>query len=403
MRSIFLHIIALLVFSTTLILGGGCDKTPEFSNTPPGGIVITKNLCYLGPGDAVVLSGRAEDADGDPLEYRWSAEEGTLTPADGAGPVVTWQAPGSHGTYEVTLVVTDGIDSSSRSIDIDVGRNLDVLHEGGVLDEKDYPYIVPNNVPLRIASLVTVTIKEGVTIVFNEGTGGLDVRGTLVAEGTEQERILFIPNSCPGEQRVWKGLFFSGDEASGIFGYVTVTSSRDGITVEDGASFVADHIVVDLSSSDGLTVKTRASAEISDSRFWDNGGGVFAVDATALINGTSIRYNGNYGLSVLESSGGLEVVLAGCVVANNTMNGFVMGGTASPVISGCSIFLNGPNVEEPGTVRFLSTYAGTDPVDMTGNYWGVDTAAEIEAQIKREGANGEVDYSGFLTAPPVHD
>ncbi|MFC1974736.1 Ig-like domain-containing protein, partial [Chloroflexota bacterium] len=47
----------------------------------------------------------ASDADGDSLNYIWSAAAGTFS---GAGPVVTWIAPHMPGTYTVTVEVTDG-------------------------------------------------------------------------------------------------------------------------------------------------------------------------------------------------------------------------------------------------------------------------------------------------------
>ncbi len=47
----------------------------------------------------------ALDTDGDRLAYTWSATGGGIS---GAGPVATWVAPGTPGTYVVTVAVTDG-------------------------------------------------------------------------------------------------------------------------------------------------------------------------------------------------------------------------------------------------------------------------------------------------------
>ncbi len=396
-------LIALLVFSTILTAGTGCDDSLEFDNAPPGGLSISKNKCYLGPSDSVVLTGEASDSDGDEISYGWTASEGTLTPADGKGQVVTWRAPDSHGTYRVTLNVTDQLDTSSEGIDLDVGRNLEVLHEGGVLDQTDYAYIVPNSLPLPIGDIVTITIEAGVTVVFNEGTSGLDVRGTLNINGTAEDRVLLTPNACPGEERVWKGVKISGDMAGGTWSHVTINSTADGLTVEDEAVFTGDNIIVDQSSADGLTVKSGAVVNLSDSRIWDNGGGVYVANGTLRLTGSSIRYNGNYGFSMYEGSGPFPVDadILSCVVANNTQNGFVLAGTASPVVQNCALFLNGPTMTDIRTVRFINTYANASAVDMTGNYWGADTAPEIQAQIIREGSNGVVDYSGWLTEEPL--
>lgn len=396
------YIIALAIFSTILSTVSGCDDSIEFANTPPGGLSISRNVCYLGPDDFVVLTGSATDGDGDEISYKWTAEAGTLSPADGVGQVVTWQAPDGHGTYRVTMTVTDQIDDSKKNIDLDVGRALTTLHEGVVLDETDYPYIVSRNTPLTIVSLVSITIEAGVTVVFNERTSGLQVEGTLNINGTADNRVLFTPNVCPGEESVWKGVMLSGDMASGTWNYVTFTSTTDGITVEDEAVLTGSNIIVDQSSADGLAVKTGAVVTLSDARLWDNGGGIFVANGTLRLSNTSIRYNGNYGFSMLETSGSqpLDVEVLNCVIANNTQNGFVFAGSANPVVNNCSFFLNGPTMMDIRTVRFINSYTNTSPVDMTGCYWGVDTAPEIQAQIIREGANGTVDYSGWLTEEP---
>jgi hypothetical protein len=47
----------------------------------------------------------ASDADDDELSYEWSASGGEIS---GEGAVVTWAAPDSAGSYDVTVTVTDG-------------------------------------------------------------------------------------------------------------------------------------------------------------------------------------------------------------------------------------------------------------------------------------------------------
>ena len=47
----------------------------------------------------------ASDADGDELSYNWSASRGQI---NGESDTVTWIAPGSAGSYDVSVTVTDG-------------------------------------------------------------------------------------------------------------------------------------------------------------------------------------------------------------------------------------------------------------------------------------------------------
>ena len=61
--------------------------------------------------DRVVPSGtcqivcNATDSDDDVLSYGWSADGGAIS---GEGATVTWTAPGSVGSYNVTVIVSDG-------------------------------------------------------------------------------------------------------------------------------------------------------------------------------------------------------------------------------------------------------------------------------------------------------
>lgn len=60
----------------------------------------------------------ASDPDGDELSYTWSAERGNIS---GEGPIVTWVAPNTFGTYTITVTVTDGRGGeASESVSIEV-------------------------------------------------------------------------------------------------------------------------------------------------------------------------------------------------------------------------------------------------------------------------------------------
>ena len=91
-----------------------------------------------------------------------------------------------------------------------------------------------------------------------------------------------------------------------------------------------------------------------------------------------------------------------CVVANNGQYGFVLATVADPVVNNCSIFLNGP-IGMDGRTVMLSGYTGTNTINMTGNYWGATTDYDIEIQFDKGGSSVLIDYSEWLTEPPVHD
>jgi hypothetical protein len=57
------------------------------------------------PSASCQIACNASDADGDELSYNWSVSGGEFT---GDGATVTWTAPHSEGSYNITVIVTDG-------------------------------------------------------------------------------------------------------------------------------------------------------------------------------------------------------------------------------------------------------------------------------------------------------
>jgi hypothetical protein len=65
-------------------------------NAEPAGVI---------PSASCQIVCNASDADGDELSYNWSISGGELT---GEGATVTWTAPHSEGSHNITVIVTDG-------------------------------------------------------------------------------------------------------------------------------------------------------------------------------------------------------------------------------------------------------------------------------------------------------
>jgi len=84
-------------------------------------------IASLAAPERVVPSGscqivcNATDRDGDELSYNWSASAGELI---GEGTTVTWMAPNSVGSYNITVTVTDGRgDEVTKQVTILVRNN----------------------------------------------------------------------------------------------------------------------------------------------------------------------------------------------------------------------------------------------------------------------------------------
>jgi hypothetical protein len=66
------------------------------------GVEAPERVIPLGRCEIVCI---ASDRDGDALSYNWSASAGSIS---GIGAAVNWTAPGSPGSYNITVTVTDG-------------------------------------------------------------------------------------------------------------------------------------------------------------------------------------------------------------------------------------------------------------------------------------------------------
>lgn len=90
--------------------GGGGEAEMQLSlevttNTPPVIDSLSAKRPRANRGEFVVIECLALDADEDDLTYSWSATGGTFY---GTGPVTTWEAPLTLGTYTITVAVSDG-------------------------------------------------------------------------------------------------------------------------------------------------------------------------------------------------------------------------------------------------------------------------------------------------------
>ena len=93
---------------------------PPPANGPPA-VKARCEPCTVEVGKSATVTGDAQDPDGDPLTYRWSAPTGTLqTPADRQ---TLWTAPLEPGPVPVTITVDDGKGgTASDTVTIQVTR-----------------------------------------------------------------------------------------------------------------------------------------------------------------------------------------------------------------------------------------------------------------------------------------
>ncbi len=78
----------------------------EVTNHPPAISSVAAEATLVDPGGSVYLQCRANDADGDPLTYRWQVSAGACAPTNAWR--VVWTAPNKRGPVPIIVYVTDG-------------------------------------------------------------------------------------------------------------------------------------------------------------------------------------------------------------------------------------------------------------------------------------------------------
>jgi hypothetical protein len=103
--------------------GRGGEATDDVTitvraNNPPTVASLTAGAEWTTTSGSIQVTCTASDPDGDELSYEWTATAGNIS---GTGPVVSWTAPQAVGTYDVTVIVTDGYGGeAARSVSLSV-------------------------------------------------------------------------------------------------------------------------------------------------------------------------------------------------------------------------------------------------------------------------------------------
>lgn len=117
----------ILFVLTIVIFVAGCDSGSS-GNHPPEVQEISLDDPSVTTSQFVWISAIATDEDGDSIQYKWSASGGKVLTGGGTdvpdySPTTNptrWRAPENPGTYTITCTVSDGVETSSSSISVDV-------------------------------------------------------------------------------------------------------------------------------------------------------------------------------------------------------------------------------------------------------------------------------------------
>jgi hypothetical protein len=409
---------SVLVLSTIFILFSlmvfyqGCKREITFDNEPPSDISISSSMWMAWTGVTMSFSVEAEDEDGDPLYYRWSANKGNFV-GNGSdsnkGSHVSWEAPETPGYATIKVVVSDRVEEKSRSMGIVIAEEFPTYFSSGstTIEDSGYYYVLSKDGWVVIPEASSVTIGEGVEILVFRRTGGILVNGELNIEGSGSNKVSIAPYRYDGGEIPWRGIKYSGQEAQGSITHLILNSASEGLCAEEGAIVEITNSSLKDNSTYGLASYSYSSITASNCTIWDNEVGINIDNADASIISCSVRYSDWEGIVILGSSERSDSI-QGCVIANSATGISIQADSlypdVLPVINECSIFV--PSGSEGYAIELSTFYTGTTPINAEHNYFGSDyvDSLAISEIIYDKMDNGRigavVDFIPFLTEDP---
>ena len=305
------------------------------------------------------------------------------------------------------------------------------------------PYIVTGTVTLFPG--YTLTIKPGVEVRFDPGTS-LTIRGTLIAEGTQSNQIVFTSNATVPEKDIWGGIEVdSGQGGNFSIRFANISYAETGLEVRCcdfvGPGNIADSVFINNhrglslmgygievqvnrctfeNNSIGVEGESQMDTRVSNSVFKNNDIGFVTGNGTSIFASTFI----SNGKALIGA--GLGEVRNSMIIANDV-------GVEHAEIGGFDLYnntiiSNTIGVELPFSAfavvpdaKFNNIYGNTEynmknnsslSIEATSNWWGTTDTSAIDASIfdGRDDANlGLVIYEPFLLGesvpndPPVAD
>jgi hypothetical protein len=149
-----------------------------------------------------------------------------------------------------------------------------------------------------VDSGATLTVSPGVTVEVKSTrwAGRLTINGTLVANGTAADPIVFTSGWASPEKGDWEDIRFNSSSSNNVLDYATVEYAGaccDYRAVDIRTdSLTMTNSTVRSSETDGVGV-TNASPTISDGRFDDNGGGAILLSEASFPALSALSASGN--------------------------------------------------------------------------------------------------------------
>jgi len=321
------------------------------------------------PADHVLIRAQATDNQGiDKVEFY---VDGIKIGEDAVGTAgiyeFTWNACGlsleSNHTLRARAIDTSGNDAED-SIGVTIGI-VGTIHGESIVEDETWapsgnPHVV--TAEIQVWEGATLTILPGCTVEFATdvpsgiGIGWEPLTGSLVAEGTAQQPILFTSQACSPQRGDWRGLdFYGGTMATTHLSYCTIEyagySEGAAVYVSWGAAVRMDHCTIRQSGAHGISYEHSGHVE----QFHDNTITTCA-DYPLVTEPEYVRHLGT-GNSFTGNDAGKDKILLdhGVVVTSGTWRNQGVPYEVSVVNEGDGIYIT----PTEGTPAILTIEAGT--------------------------------------------
>ena len=385
---------------------------------------------------------------------RWSLVDG-VNWLSGASGTIARNLINNNVRYGISLVsasmptITDNTIFHNRSYAVYMEGSSPANFEGNIVFGNTYngigvystlasgtwhenlPYIVTTNLTLESSN--TLTLEPGTVVKFLANTN-LIIRGTLVADGTQDDRIIFTSikddffggdtqqdgaatKPLPGN---WGTIYFgdtSNDSGSRInhvliqyagtsynYGTGTVTA---GLSF-DSASTSIQNTIISKSSGYGLQLINASSPLVANSTFVDNlnHGAWLSAASSPTFNDNIFARNAGYAVYQSASS---QAIYSGNIAAGNKTNGIGVTGSLSSnvtwgnnlpyVVEGTiNLTINTTLTIQPDSVIKFASGAGL-LIDGWLIAQGTEGHPVFFTSIKDDAIGGDTNADGFSTSP----
>ncbi len=272
-------------------------------NQPPVAVASVTPDHGSAPLTVQFSSADSYDPDGTISATSWDFGDGSSS--NEANPSHTYT---SVNTFQAVLTVTDNngaTHTDTVSVNVQDGTTIYAGDVSGTWSASGSPYRIEGDITVPAGQ--TLTIEAGTEVSF-QNWYSLTVNGTLLANGTASEPILFTTtDTSPG----WLGIRFVNAPDGSLLDHVIVEKGH-----ATGAS--------PLDSGGGIYID-GSSPTISNSIIRNNlaknsGGGIYLNNSNATLIGNSI-INNQAGQGGTSNGGGLAVWYSNPVLTDNVISG----------------------------------------------------------------------------------